>query len=299
MSAMSRAGNPGKQQFPHGSAGTHAAQQKRIEREKAERIKVRLDELITARYPERVNETAGGSSGARKTIEIQRLLQDAIKVVREARKSIGLPEPTVTRANKPSGKRGKCMTPKMREERLRALPTPASPLSTGGVSEAGGLSAALSRAALLNSVTTGAMLVRTKDMLVVESSRAVELFCWGTREGMMRGYRDQHLTAAIHWEDSFALRDLQTAALDGSLVKGSTLSCRLLRLNHEVESGCLLAGLVRVLLLVAHVSPDGASMLLTFDMKPSMERPLQTTPQFWQRYYAPGAGVAGTISKLF
>jgi len=259
----------------------------------------KLNEVVTELFPERGFQRVFLE---RSHPSVHLLLRDAIRAVKKKRVEFGLPVDVGAVAMQhqaPTRKRGKCMSDKVRSELMARLTAQSAQAGPSWAAAEPLVSAEFSRSALCSSRHLGTILVRSGDLVVVESSRAVELLCPGARDGMLRGYRNQSLTVAVGWDDSFVVRDLQDAALDGSLGVGHSLECSLLRLGHEEESGCLLATYVRATLRVAHVSPDRGSFLLMFEAPEGMLQPLRTGADFWRRFYAPGEGMASSMCHLF
>jgi len=283
----------------YGTQASEAAKKKKMQREKSEQIRVTLDELVTRLNPGRPDHSDGVRS--RSTINVVKLLEDTIELVKQARIMAGLaiPERKVFDPSKFKG-RGKGLNPKARknaEDRLKALSEAVPPAHTPVSGQAALV--ASSREALLGSESLGVMLVRVQDMMVVENSRALERICGGTKDGLVRGFKNQSLLVMVHFCDSAAVKRIQTEALEGSLKKGTMVSCRILRLNHESQSGCLLAGWAWVDLQVSYASRDGNFVLLTFNLTPKLNRPLSTEAAFWKRYYAQGKAVSDVVSGLY
>mmetsp|Transcript_30939 Transcript_30939/g.74666 ORF Transcript_30939/g.74666 Transcript_30939/m.74666 type:complete len:337 (-) Transcript_30939:803-1813(-) len=290
-------GNEGK-----GSWGTYNsvfAKRKREERARAEKIRSRLDTIVTELYPDRPCKK-GANKSIRKTVDVEALLKDTIRVVKEAMTRAGLPIPdTKSREGTIKRTRGKVLTKRMREDRMKGAACTKMDATSSSQPHMVVMEPEIMRGAMLVSTTMGVLLVRTQDMMVVESSSALTLFCAGLPEGQLMGYRGQQLSMMAYWSDAKAVSGLQKQALQGTLQKGSAVACRFLRLNQEPRSKCLAASWTRVKLEVCHVASDGASMLLTFNMAPEHERPLEISDEFWKSYYAPGTGVQDAVSGLY
>mmetsp|Transcript_8267 Transcript_8267/g.21366 ORF Transcript_8267/g.21366 Transcript_8267/m.21366 type:complete len:503 (-) Transcript_8267:317-1825(-) len=275
--------------------------QKKREREKKAAIMGELEELLELYQ---LSRGKGKMSQADHAIAV---LTDTVEVVRKERKKCGLPDLAPRNTHPPAAKsRGHdYSTVKEKSDAvLASLPPPKSPPPSGGPSqgkrEAKVALAADHRRAMLSSTTLGAMLVRVQDMMITEASGSLDLLCPGTREGWFRGYREQQLSLMVFSEDRPVVDRILAGARRGSLEVGLTQSCRLLRVNNdEFGSGCLLCSWVEVSLRVASVLPDSSAVLLTFDMTDEMRKPLETSADFWRRYYAPGSGVPDSISHLF
>jgi len=271
---------------------------KRNERERFKRLNAQLAELVTKHLPELPPRSVPKNQNVLDCV----LLEDVIKAVKSERARLGLAMPAARAdsANFTAARRGQGMSKRLRETsraRLEALSEAAPALPSPGPTQAD--VPALHREGLLKSETMGVMLLRVKDMHVIEGSRALDLLCPGAPGGRCRGYRNQSLYMVAWSRDRPAIARIQAEALMGLLREGLTVSVRLLRLNQDVGSGCLLAGWARVNLRVSHVALDKSHVLLTFDMDPEMEKPLQMSGEMWQRFYAPGTGVTATVSNLF
>jgi len=132
---------------------------------------------------------------------------------------------------------------------------------------------------MLSSQTMGTMLVRKQDMLVVESSIAMDCFCPWEKT---RGYKQQGLDAMVHTSDVDALIGFIKAARPEAA--GSRLSVRLLRLCLDEGSQCLLGQYVPKVVTLSHASPDGSVLLLTVDVSAADSAPLAVQPGFMQRF---------------
>mmetsp|Transcript_8266 Transcript_8266/g.21359 ORF Transcript_8266/g.21359 Transcript_8266/m.21359 type:complete len:512 (-) Transcript_8266:223-1758(-) len=274
--------------------------QKKREREKKAAIMGELEELLELYQ---LSRGKGKMSQADHAIAV---LTDTVEVVRKERKKCGLPDLAPRNTHPPAAKsRGHdYSTVKEKSDAvLASLPPPKSPPPSGGPSqgkrEAKVALAADHRRAMLSSTTLGAMLVRVQDMMITEASGSLDLLCPGTREGWFRGYREQQLSLMVFSEDRPVVDRILAGARRGSLEVGLTQSCRLLRVNNdEFGSGCLLSSWAEVNLRVAWIRPDSAAVLLTFEMTDALRKPLQTSADFWRRYYAPGSGFPDTFSCL-
>mmetsp|Transcript_11292 Transcript_11292/g.28031 ORF Transcript_11292/g.28031 Transcript_11292/m.28031 type:complete len:509 (+) Transcript_11292:199-1725(+) len=180
------------------------------------------------------------------------------------------------------------------------------------------------RSGMLQSKSLGTMLLRKKDMVVVESSAAMELFCpWE----VFKGYVGQSLLMMIHTEDL----DRFLAAVSNCSPEsvGKKVSVRLLRWGFDASASgvknkkgshssrsrtskteashphamepCLLAQYVEKELTISHVSQDGASLLLLCPMlHPTDITPLATSsvPCFWDLWKRETETYARTELKL-
>mmetsp|Transcript_33867 Transcript_33867/g.66024 ORF Transcript_33867/g.66024 Transcript_33867/m.66024 type:complete len:498 (+) Transcript_33867:229-1722(+) len=137
------------------------------------------------------------------------------------------------------------------------------------------------RGAMVNSKFLGTILLRRRDLLVVESSEAMCLFA---SFPPLKGYRGQALEAVVHTMEAEALISLVQGAMPG--MEGRKLTVRLLRLCIDESSGCLLNQYVYKELTLAHVSADRESVLLMCPMTDADTQPLTTTPTFWDEWFA-------------
>mmetsp|Transcript_8490 Transcript_8490/g.22051 ORF Transcript_8490/g.22051 Transcript_8490/m.22051 type:complete len:531 (-) Transcript_8490:69-1661(-) len=271
---------------------------KRNERERFKRLNAQLAELVTKHLPELPPRSVPKNQNVLDCV----LLEDVIKAVKSERARLGLAMPAARAdsANFTAARRGQGMSKRLRETsraRLEALSEAAPALPSPGPTQAD--VPALHREGLLKSETMGVMLLRVKDMHVIEGSRALDLLCPGAPGGRFRGYKDQSLYMVVWPSDKPAIERVQVEAMTGLLRMGLTVSVRLLRCNQDEESGCFLATWTRVNLRVSHVAPDRSLVLLTFDIAPGTEMPLRMTADMWQKLYAPTTGITATVSNLF
>mmetsp|Transcript_31090 Transcript_31090/g.78257 ORF Transcript_31090/g.78257 Transcript_31090/m.78257 type:complete len:577 (-) Transcript_31090:296-2026(-) len=140
------------------------------------------------------------------------------------------------------------------------------------------------RDSLLLSACTGVLLVRSSDLVVVESSCAMQVF---SSAHHFRGYVGQSLRLMVHADDSGVMSDLEQAisrpCFDAQHC--APFSLRLIRTTFDEESGCMLVAYSRVNLEVAFKSEDDACALLLFNLSSQDTKPLSPGAAFWERYW--------------
>jgi len=171
----SRAGGGSRKRAAYGKQESLAAQRKKKERERSEHIRAELDTLVTRLFPGRQSMRRG--SRGRKTIDLESLLADTVALMKKS----SLP--------------GAAAPYKAGLSNLQVPGSigglgPASPLSVAqsplGGAEWQASATVSDRQGLLACVNMGVMLVRIKDLVVVEGSKGLDLMCPGTPDGRLK-----------------------------------------------------------------------------------------------------------------
>jgi len=138
----------------------------------------------------------------------------------------------------------------------------------------------MTRDALLKSEVLGTMLVRASDFSVVESSKAMELFC---SFAPMRGYVGQGMHMMVHTDDAAAFVSTLRRASERSVPQATRV--RLLRICIDPQSGCLFIRFVSKDVTIVHVGTDRQSLLLQCSMTHRDTAPMVASQAFWQAFW--------------
>jgi hypothetical protein len=134
------------------------------------------------------------------------------------------------------------------------------------------------RPGMLLSSTLGTMLIRTNDLVVMDTSKALaNMWMLAEKNERSQGWQTtlvgQSLWTLVHWDDHDALSEMQAMfeRRDCSVV-GRRVDLLLIRMTNSEEGG--LAKVVRRRLEVLHLSDDGKTALLGLNVRDEDRRAL-------------------------
>jgi hypothetical protein len=130
------------------------------------------------------------------------------------------------------------------------------------------------------------MMVRTHDMVVVESSSALHEFA-PQSINVQRGYKGQSLYQITSPEDASKIEMLQKISNRCTEVLGligTSMSLSLLRITPDERSDNLLYTFSQHNVQICYAEANGSTILLTFVPREEDLEQLQTTDEYWAKF---------------